>query len=280
MSVDPMSSSNAKKNAAAAEAASFYGLVAAQEQIRSSKDMYNQGREDFAPYRNLAPESLANLQSSIYGTPQTYKGADGVQRTAEGQQFDLANFKPEGTAAYEWQKQRTLEDLGNTMNLMGRGRGSTVQANATARALGDLNASEYERGYSRLFTQKQDYINNLLNMVKTSQGAAASTGTLGQSAQSGINSGYGQIAGVAQQGAQNAIANNNQSMSNLYGGIGAGLNTAATIKNMMNSGQSGGGGGYSPSYSGGGGYQGTMVETAAPAYSGGGEWGGGDWFGG
>lgn len=232
-------------------------------QLDEYKRQYNQGRSDFAPYRDAGSRSLATLQSSIYGAPQQYmdpayrkstaeeitkagldpgdwySGPNGKpmsgylvpRQTANAEQFDLKNFKPEGTAAYEWQKKRTLEDLGNQMNLLGRGRGSTVQANATARALGDLNANEYEKGYNRLFTQKQDYVNNLLNLVKTAQGAAGSTGTLGQAAANGAAGAYqnqgNTLAGIAQQGFANNMASSQQGMSNLYGGIGAGLNVYA-----------------------------------------------------
>jgi hypothetical protein len=266
-------------------------------QLAEYKRQYNQGRSDFAPYRDAGGRSLATLQSSIYGTPQQYltpgysqltpdetqklgdiirqnqmwknegtaaykdengniimgqqapehllnqtitpgktyyRGPDGKltdaapMQTTNAQQFDLQNFKPENTEAYQWQKKRTLEDLGNQMNLLGRGRGSTVQANATARALGDLNANEYEKGYNRLFTQKQDYVNNLLNLGKTAQGAAGSTSSLGQSAAAGsagafMNQGNS-LVNLGQQG----YANRQQGMSNLYGGIGAAANIYAT----------------------------------------------------
>lgn len=279
---------------------------ATNAQIAANQGQYDQNRRDFTPFLNLAPESLATLQSSIYGRPVNYQSSDyrlatpediakanydairsgqytgdlsgfyhdvnngenpiqrlirdnnqwGIysgskdwyvgpdgqllspdkvpQATAQGQQFDLANFKPEGTAAYEWQKSRTLEDLGNYFNLIGRGRGSTVQSNATARSLGDLNAAEYEKGYNRLFNQKQDYINNLLNLVKTSQGAADSTAASGMQSTGNISAALGQqgqtLANLAnQQGQTNA---------NLYAGIvPAAMNTVGTglqVANYLN----------------------------------------------
>lgn len=281
---------------------------ATRAQIDANNAQYNQTREDFTPFRNLAPESLATLQSSVYGRPVNYQsanyrlatpediakanydaiksgqytgdlsgfyhdvnngenpiqrlirdnnqwgiysgskdwyvGPDGQllspdkvpQSTAQGQQFDLANFKPEGTAAYEWQKSKTLEDLGNYFNLVGRGKGSTVQSNATARSLGDLNAAEYEKGYNRLFNQKQDYINNLLNLVKTSQGAAGSTAASGMQSTGNISSALGQqgntLASLANQ--------QGQTQANLYSGIvPSAMNTVGTglqVANYMNQG--------------------------------------------
>ena len=293
----------ANTSANAAGEASQATKESAANQIASQERMYNQGRDDFAPFRNLAPRSLATLESSIYGTPQSYadpsfqplsdteaaqqlygkiqsgevpvnndfwkdinngenplnrimrdtnlatmtqgysKGADGKiikqsdipQLQANGQQFDLANFRPENTAAYDWQKSRTLEGLGNYFNLTGRGRGSTVQSNATGRALGDLNAAEYDKGYNRLFQRKQDYTNDLLNLVKTAQGAAGSTSSLGQNAANQTGQAYqnqgNSLANIAQQ--------SGQTQANLYAGIvpstmntiGTGLQAAQYFNN-------------------------------------------------
>lgn len=139
--------------------------------------------------------------------------------------FDLANFTPQGTAAYEWQKSRGLEDLGRSLRLMGRPSG-TVAANSTARFLGDLNATEYDKGYTRLEGQKQDYTNNLLNLIKTAQGAAGSTSASGQNYANNVsNANITQgtnLANIAtQSGINQANANlvKGQSQANLYGGL-------------------------------------------------------------
>lgn len=268
------------KGVKAAAAASAQGTA---DSIAESRRQYNQTRDDFAPFRNLAPRSLATLESSVYGTPQSYadpsyqnlsdteavqqlyakiqsgevpanedfwkdinngenplsrimrdtnlasmtqgyaKGADGKiikqadipQLQANGQQFDLAGFKPENTAAFDWQKSRTLEDLGNYFNLVGRGRGSTVQSNTTGRALGDLNAAEYDKGYQRLFQRKQDYTNDLLNLVKTAQGAAGTTAVAGGETSRDIT---GAIRYGADSAANASLAQG-QNKSNLYSGI-------------------------------------------------------------
>jgi hypothetical protein len=188
--------------------------AAAQSQIQAQERMYQQGRQDFAPFREMAPRSLATLQSSIYGTPETYRNATGGMETANAEQFDLKNFTPEGTPAYEWQKKRGLEDLRTQLMMMGRPSG-TVAANANSRFLGDLNAKEYETGYNRLFNQKQDYVNNLLNLVKTSQGAAGTTSALGATAANNTSS--------ALQNQGNTLANisnaQGQTNANLYSGL-------------------------------------------------------------
>lgn len=205
-------------------------------QIAANREQYAQNREDFTPFRNLAPESLANLQASIYGRPIQFTTPTGETQTAQGQQFDLANFRPETTPAYEWQRSRTLEDLGNYFNLIGRGRGSTVQSNATARSLGDLNAAEYERGYNRLFNQRQNYMNDLLNLVRTAQGAAGSTVASGQAATGNITSALGQQG----QTLANLANQQGQTQANLYAGIvPSAMNTVGTglqLANYMNRG--------------------------------------------
>lgn len=188
--------------------------AATAAQIQSQEKMYQQGRRDFSPFLDMAPRSLATLQSSIYGTPQTYRTATGGINVANAEQFDLKNFTPEGTPAYEWQKKRGLEDLRTQLMMMGRPSG-TVAANANSRFLGDLNAKEYESGYNRLFNQKQDYVNNLLNLGKIAQGAAGSTSALGATAANNTSNAF--------QNQGNTLANisnaQGQTNANLYSGL-------------------------------------------------------------
>jgi len=166
-------------------------------------------------------KSTQAMTSSVSGAPVDTSGT----MTANAQQFDLANFKPQETEAYKWQKQRGLEDLRTQLMAMGRPTG-TVAANANSRFLGDLNASEYDKGYNRMAGQKQDYQNSLLNLVKIGQGAAGSTSALSQNAANNTSNALTNqgtnLANIAtQNGANqaNAALVNGQSQANLYGGL-------------------------------------------------------------
>lgn len=231
----------------AATTAANATLTGTRESIAAQQKMYDTNRADFKPFLDMAPRSLATLQSSIYGTPESYTDPSGVKQTANGQQFDLAglskqqtdaltNFNPTDTAAYKWQKQQGDEALAHSLAAQGRGSGSTA-TNAAMRFAGNLGAQEYDKGYSRLSSlndlnynrmsgQKTDYQNGLLNLIKTAQGAAGSTSAAGtnfanQSSNAAISQGNN-LANIATNNGTNqanAALANGQSQANLWNGL-------------------------------------------------------------
>lgn len=154
--------------------------------------MYNQSREDFAPFLEPSAQAMATLQSELSGQPQTYIDANGNTQTAK--------YAPTETAGFKYTKSRTLEDLGRSLRMIGRGSGSSAGL-AYGRTLGDLNAANEDR-----------YSNKLLNLAKIGQGAAGSTGTLGQNTAGNLSS------LAVQQG--NISAQQGVNRANLYAGLG------------------------------------------------------------
>lgn len=232
---------------AAANTAAQATLTGQREAIAAQEKMYNQQRADFAPFRDVAPRSLATLQSAVYGEPQTYTDPQGNKQTANGQQFDLASlsrqqtdalntFDPTKTEAYKWQLGQGQEALAKSLTMQGRGSGS-VATNAMTKFAGNLGAQEYDKGYQRLSSlndlnynrmsaQKADYQNQLLNLIKTAQGAAGSTSSAGQNfanaSSTASNTAGTNLANIAvNQGTNLANANlaQGQSQANLYSGL-------------------------------------------------------------
>ena len=261
----------ASNNAAKKSASAVKGASADANQLQW--DMYDQTREDFAPFRQPSDRALATLQSALYGGDSEYVdprftrldsgelqnlNADLLRQsgvdyfTGKDNNFLLqhlannpwdakysadkpfyrgpngeitdkptmlsAQWKPQESEGFKYTKSRTLEDLGRSLRMMGRGSGN-VAANATGRTLGDLNVQNEA-------TQR----NELWNMVKTGQGAAGSIAGAGQNAANtvggNIMSAGNNLASIAQ--------NNGQTQANLWAGLGG---TAANAYGAYQMGQ-------------------------------------------
>lgn len=182
------------------DAAKAQVLLAIMQQNEQRK-MYEQGKADFAPFLEPSARAMATLQSAIFGGPFQYKDS-------MGNMVD-ARFNPTESEGFKYTKQRTLDDLGRQLRMIGRGTG-TVAANTYGRTLSDLNAQN-----------EQQNINNLWNFAKTGQGAAGSIGNARANYGNLMSSNYGNIANAMQQGAK--------AQSDLYGGLsGMGTSSIAT----------------------------------------------------
>jgi len=164
----------------------------AREAKEAQLQMFEQSRADFKPFLEPSSRAMATLLSGIYGGPQTYTDATGATQTAM--------YQPTESEGAKYIKERTLDDLGRQLRAIGRGS-STVAANAYGRTLGSLNAANEDR-----------YMNQILNLAKIGQGAAGSTGTLGQNTASNLSN-----LSLAQG---NALAQGGLNKANLYAGLG------------------------------------------------------------
>lgn len=173
---------------------SVYGANKSAESAKDANqtqwDMYNQAQQNYKPFLDPSGRAMATLQSSIYGGDFGYKDPKNPRRQLS------ASFQPIESEAFKYNKQRTLDDLGRELRMMGRGSG-TVAANAYGRTLGDLNVANEEQQRNQLW-----------NLVKTGQGAAGSITGLGQ----------GTATNVA-----NTILQNGQTQASLYSGMGPAL---------------------------------------------------------
>lgn len=149
-----------------------------------------------------------------------------VTGTATAQDFTYDPTKIETDPGYQWNKKRGLEDLRTQLMLMGRPSG-TVAANATGRFLGDLNAGYEDKYYNRNLEGRNNYQNNLLNLLNLARGGTATVGGATQNAANNTSSALlnqgTNLANIATNQGNN-LANaqlvKGQSQANLYQGLG------------------------------------------------------------
>jgi hypothetical protein len=137
------------------------------------------------------------------GVDQWYRGADGKLTTTAPKKL-TATFKPVESEGFKYTKARTIEDLGRSLRMMGRGSG-TVAANSMGRTLGDLNAANEDKQYGRA-----------VDMVKIGQNAAGTIASAGQNTANNVSANT--------MAAGNNLAtialNNGQTQANLWSGLG------------------------------------------------------------
>jgi hypothetical protein len=163
-------------------------------------------------YKIKNPSDQAGLAGLVAGiaTEDTYDPSKKWYRDTDGKltmtapKRLTASFKPQESEGFKYTKTRTLEDLGRSLRMMGRGSG-TVAANATGRTLGDLNAANEDKQYGRA-----------VDMVKIGQNAAGTIASAGQNAAGNVSANT--------MNAGNNLAtlavNNGQTQANLWSGLG------------------------------------------------------------
>lgn len=258
---DASSDATAEASQAAASAsdkASMAQLQATRDSIAAQERALAQARSDQAPWVQPSDRALATLQSSIYGEPIQYQqrslaelgyrpdGAYGNKTTggkpvvtetggipsaypmqsATARQFSFDPSAMERDPAYQWEKQRGLQDLRTQLLMMGRPTG-TVAANSTGRFLGDLNASYDDKFYTRQIAERENYQNQLNNLLNLARGGTAAVTTAGQTAASNtsnaLQSQGANLANIYQKAGENqanAALAQGQTQANLYSGLG------------------------------------------------------------
>lgn len=171
------------------------------QKVPAGADFWKDVRNGEDPMARLARGN--NFIGPYNGTQDWYRGADGKLTTTAPQKLTAA-WKPQESESFQYTKSRTLEDLGRSLRMMGRGSGTTA-ANVTGRTLGDLNVAN-----------EQNQKNELWNMVKTGQGAAGNIAGAGTNAANNVSA--------------NAMASGNtlaqlqmdkgQTQANLWAGLG------------------------------------------------------------
>lgn len=178
--------------------------------------MYDTSRRDFMPFTEGSGRAMATLQSGVYGTPMQYAdprysfdrdssmyiGPKGEE--VEAPPMLTTTYQPTESEGFKYAKQRTMNDLGRQLRMMGRGN-STVAANTYGRTLGELNLAN-----------EQQYYNRLSDLVKAGQGAAGTIGSLGSNTASNVSN----IMMTAGDNAAQSQLAKGQIQSNLYQGLG------------------------------------------------------------
>lgn len=206
----------ARSQSKAADKAAKAQTAAAKSAEATQLYMYDTSRRDFMPFTEGSGRAMATLQSGVYGTPMQYAdprysfdrdssmyiGPKGEE--VEAPPMLTATYRPTESEGFKYAKQRTMNDLGRQLRMMGRGN-STLAANTYGRTLGDLNLAN-----------EQQYYNRLADLVKTGQGAAGTIGGLGANTAGNVSN---IMMTAGDNAAQNQLAQG-QIKSNLYQGLG------------------------------------------------------------
>ena len=174
---------------------------ASQRDIAFQREIFNQQREDTAPWREAGTQALASLQAGI----------------AAGE-FDPSNFDFTADPGYEFRLSEGVNALDRSAAARGRLQ-SGAQSKAVTRYGQDVASQEYGAAYQRNLQAQQQKYNVLAGMagigqVATSQDIASRdvmasrVGADISAAGSARASSYGGVTEAAQQGLQNYLSYN------------------------------------------------------------------------
>lgn len=176
------SNRSAKAQGEASAEASSAQLQASRENIDFQREVFEQQREDNAPWREIGTQSLAQIQQGM-----------------EAGDFDLANFNFEADPGYQFRKQEGINALDASASARGR-LNSGAQDRAVTRYASNLASQEYQNAFSRNAAVKTNNFNQLATLANVGQVANQANQSAGN--RMAENVGQSTIA------TGNAIANN------------------------------------------------------------------------
>lgn len=205
----------ANQQAKAAQNAANTQAAASREATQIQKDMYDQTRKDFEPFRQAGTNALNQL---VGFSPSAYQGSQ---------------FNFEESPSYQFRKEQGM----NGIQSQAAGGGGLLSG-ATLKALNnynsDLASQEYNNAfnnwqsqdnnaYSRYMTDQNNQYNRLNNLVGIGQDSAAQQGQAGLTTGQAIANNTmaaGNSISAGQIAAGNRTANNFQSLLGAAGTIG------------------------------------------------------------
>ena len=203
-----------KSQSKAASKASDAQVQANRESIQFQKEIFDQQREDNAPWREIGAESLKELRS-------------GVQSGAFNPGDFNFNFKAD--PGYQFRKQEGINALDASAAARGRLQ-SGAQARAVSRYGSDLASQEYGNAFNRAATEYQLNANN----KNTQFNRLATLSNVGQVANSANQQARQQMANnvnASTVATGNALAqgaiNQGNARASAYQGIGQSINQGA-----------------------------------------------------
>jgi hypothetical protein len=194
---------NASSDASAAQ------LQANRENIALQREIFNQQREDNAPWRNAGAQAIKQLQASINnGT------------------FDPANFKFTADPGYQFRLQEGVNALDASASARGRLR-SGAQDRAVTRYGQNMASDEFSRAWNRNLATKTTNFNQLASL--------ANVGQIANSANQAAGSQFAANAGQSTINTGNAIAQNAINQGNVTASAYQGYATTANqgIQNYL-----------------------------------------------
>jgi hypothetical protein len=196
-------------------------LAQTAEGLAFQKQMYEQSRADFAPYRESGTANLNQL-NTLLGIGGNTGAADyGRFKTAD---FTNADFLANQDPGYGFRMSEGLK----AVDRQAAARGGLISGNAlkASQAYGqDMASQEYQNAFNRYQTVRGNTLSPFQSGAAAGQSAAAmqgqanaNFGNAGANAMSANNAAYGQFG----QGASGAYGNAGNAINTAYGNYGAG----------------------------------------------------------
>lgn len=202
-------SKGAKAQERAGNRAADASVQSTRENIAFQKEVFEQQREDQAPWREAGQQALATLQQGM-----------------EAGEFDPRNFDFEADPGYRFRMQEGVNALDSSAAARGRLQ-SGAQQRAVSRYGQNLASQEYQNAFNRNLATQGTRFNQLASMAGVGQTAVNATQQAGQQMAGSVGNAL-MMGGQAQaQGYLNA--------GNAQAGAYQGVATAANqgISNMM-----------------------------------------------
>jgi len=203
-----------KSQAKAAGKASDAQVQANRENIAFQKEIFEQQREDNAPWREIGAESLEELRAGV--------------QSGEFNPGDF-NFKFKADPGYQFRRQEGINALDASAAARGRLQ-SGAQARAVTRYGSELASQEYSNAFNRATTEYQLDANNK-NAQFNRLATLANVGQVANSADQQARSNMASNVSASTTATGNALAqgaiNKGNARASAYQGIGQSINQGA-----------------------------------------------------
>ncbi|QDP60297.1 hypothetical protein [Alcanivorax jadensis] len=200
-----VASKSASKQAKAAGQASDAQVQANRENIEFQKEIFEQQREDNAPWREIGAESLKELRAGI-----------------DSGEFDMSNFRFKADPGYQFRRQEGINALDASAAARGRLQ-SGAQARAVTRYGSELASQEYGNAFNRERTIRGDRFNRLATLSNVGQVANSADQQARSNMASNVSASTTATGNALAQGA----INKGNARASAYQGIGQSINQGA-----------------------------------------------------
>ena len=191
----------ANQQATAAESAARQQAQAANQAAALQQQMYEQQRQDYAPYREAGYTALKDIAG---------------MKDYLTHQYGAQDFQTD--PSYQWRLQQGQQAANQAANMSGG-----LLSGNTLRGMQDytqgLASTEYNNAFNRYQTQRQGIYNTLAGIAGIGQNAQNTTSNLAQNVAGNIgqaNIGAASALGAGQVGAANAYGNALNTLGNTF----------------------------------------------------------------
>lgn len=216
--------------AGGAQNAALWQALAAGQAQNNYANYYGEAKAALNPYVQSGQKSMDLLQSYLTGNAAKTAGIGGGGDTL------MSTFQPtmaqlESTPGYQWARQQGLGAMTNSMAAQGLGTSGNLVQGIGQTATG-IASQTFNTQLQNYMNQNQQAYNMLFQPAQMGEQAAGTLGQLAVGTGGNIGNailGAGTAMGQGTMGAANAQAGGTNA---LYGGIGAGIQGAATAPLM------------------------------------------------